>query len=520
MDTAAATVNNTRIAKNTLVLYLRMIFLMVVSLYTSRVVLAALGVEDYGTYNVVGGVVAMFSFVINTMSAAISRYIANGLGLGDAARLRRVFATSLNIQIGLGIVVVALVETLGLWFLNTGMRIPPDRMQAARIVLHISALTAFINFLVVPYNAAIIAHERMTAFAYVSILEALGKLAVAFLITSAPIDRLIFYASMLAVVGALVQLVYWAYCRRAFDECAYRFIFDRGLLKEMTSFAGWNFLGTTAYLFNTQGVNMLMNVFFGVTVNAARGVAVQVDGAVKQMVNNFTTAINPQIMKSYARGDMPYMHSLICRSSKFSALLTFAFAIPLVIEAQNLLDLWLVNPPELTAVFLQLALVGTLLDNALGNSLFAAALATGRTKRYQIIVSLVSSLVFILTGVAYWQGMPPHAAYVIFAVVYAALLLVRLSLISSMVGISKAGYLRAVLGRSLPVLALASLPPLAVHCAMAPGFLRLVCVCAVSVPVTCALSYAIGLTPGERGFVREKTAKILHRGKKNRGPNG
>lgn len=331
--------NNKRIAKNTLMLYFRMILLMLVTLYTSRVVLNALGVEDYGIYNVVGGVVTMFSIISGSLSSAISRFITFELGKGDMTKLKKVFSTSINIQIGISIVFVLLAESIGLWFLNTQMNIPDGRMYAANWVLHFSVATFVINLISVPYNAAIVAHEHMSTFAYVGIFEAVSRLAVALFLVHSPADRLIFFAAMLVVIGFLVRLIYGIYCKRHFEECSYRFIFDRSLMKEMTSFAGWNFMGSTAYLLNTQGVNMLLNIFFGVTINAARGIAVRVDAAVRQLINNFTTAVNPQITKYYASGDREEMQRLMFRSARFSSYLFFIFAIPIGLEAPIILKI-------------------------------------------------------------------------------------------------------------------------------------------------------------------------------------
>ena len=303
--------NNKRIAKNTLLLYVRMLFMMAVNLYTSRVVLNALGVEDFGIYNVVGGVVAMFSVISGSLSAAISRFITYELGKGNNDRLNKIFSASVTIQLLLSLIIVILVESIGVWFLNVKMSIPTDRMLAANWVLQFSIATFVINLVSVPYNAAIIAHERMSAFAYISILEALGKLAIAYLIVVSPMDRLIFYALLMCSVAVIVRAVYGYYCKRHFAECTYHFHWDREILKKMFGFAGWNFIGASSAVLRDQGGNIIINLFAGPAVNAARGIAGQVNNAVTGFVSNFMTALNPQITKSYASGDREYMMTLI-----------------------------------------------------------------------------------------------------------------------------------------------------------------------------------------------------------------
>lgn len=496
--------NNKRIAKNTLMLYFRMVFLMLISLYTSRVVLNALGVEDYGVYNAVGGVVAMFSLVSNSLTSSISRFITFELGRGNMEKLKRVFSTSVSIQLGISVIFILLAESIGLWFLNSQMNIPGDRMVAANWVLHFSIFTFVVNLISIPYNAAIIAHERMSAFAYVSILEAVFKLLNAYLITVSPIDRLIFYAALHLAVAIIIRLVYGIYCKSKFAECSYHFIVDKPLIKEMGAFAGWGFLGSTAYLLNTQGVNILMNIFFGVTVNAARGIAVQVNAAVTQFINNFTTAVNPQITKSYASGDLDYMHKLICRSAKFSSYLMFLFAIPLVLESQTVLDIWLKNPPPYSSIFLRLTLLGTFVDNALANCLVVSVQATGRIRRYQTFVASCGVGVFVFSFIAFALGCPPESAYIIWFLIYSLLLYVRLYILKDMIKLTPMEYFREVVCVIVPVLAVSVVLPLVVHLIMNPGFIRLLCVCVVSIPITLITSYVLGMTVNERTFIRDK----------------
>lgn len=299
-----ASENNKRIARNTLLLYFRMLFMMAVSLYTSRIVLNALGVEDFGLYNVVGGVVAMFSLLSGSLSTAISRFITYELGKGQQGNLNKIFSSAVTIQLILAGIIILFAELIGVWFLNTQMTIPASRLLASNWVFQISLLTFVINIISIPYNACIIAHEKMSAFAYISILEAMGKLITAYFITISPMDKLIFYSLLMCGIALLVRFTYGYYCKNHFYECNYHFSWDKQLLKQMFSFAGWNFIGTASAVLRDQGGNILINIFCGPIVNAARGIAFQVNNAVLGFVSNFMTALNPQITKSYPLAEL------------------------------------------------------------------------------------------------------------------------------------------------------------------------------------------------------------------------
>ena len=328
-----------------------------VTLYTSRVVLAALGVVDFGIYNVVGGVVAMFSMLSGSLSIAITRFLTYELGTGNIERLKNIFSSAITIQLLIGGLVVLLAETVGLWFLNSKMVIPHERILAANYVLQFSLITFLINLISVPYNAAIIAHEKMSAFAYISIVEAISKLSVAFLISVAPFDRLIFYAILMCVTALVIRLIYGCYCKRYFEECTYHFIFDKELLKNMFSFAGWNFIGAASSVLRDQGGNIVINLFCGPAVNAARGIAYQVNNAISGFVSNFMMALNPQITKSYATGDKEYMMTLIHQGARLSFYILLILSLPVIIDAHYILTLWLKIVPEHTTLFVQLVLI-------------------------------------------------------------------------------------------------------------------------------------------------------------------
>lgn len=506
--TNQTSVNNKRIAKNTLLLYVRMLFTMAVSLFTSRVILNTLGVEDYGIYNVVGGIVTMFSVLSGSLSASISRFITFELGKGNFERLKTIFSTGVNIQIGMSVLIIAIAEVVGIWFLNTKMNIPPERMLAANWVFQCAIFTFVLNLLSVPYNAAIIAHEKMSAFAYISVIEVTLKLIIVYMLLISPFDRLETYAVLLLLVGATIRFIYGYYCKRHFEECTYHFVIDKPILKEMTGFAGWNFLGNGAYMLNTQGVNILMNLYFGVAVNAARGIATQVDATLKQFVNNFTTAVNPQITKSYAQGDFDYMHKLVCRSAKFSAFLMMFFAIPIILETQSILTIWLKTVPEYAAVFLQLIIISSFVDTVLANSLVTSMFATGDIKRYQVIVTTVGCLVFPFSWIAFKLGYPPEISYILYFIIYTILLGVRLYLLKDMVKLPFMMYVRDVLYRVIPVMGISFMIPMVIRFSMQEGWKRLVLLCLVSTIVTAIVEFRIGLTKDERAFIYNKVKEI------------
>jgi len=442
--------NNKRIAKNTIFLYFRTIVILLVSLYTSRVVLSSLGVEDYGIYNVVGGFVAMFSLLSGALSNAISRYLTFELGRGDKERLKVVFSTSVTVQIILSLIVVLIAELVGIWFLNYKMNVPEERMVAANWVFQCSLLTFAINLISIPYNASIIAHERMNAFAYVSILEAFLKLGAVSLLFIIGFDRLIVYAILLVIVATLIRLIYGIYCGRHFEECHYRFTFNKTLIKEMTSLAGWNMLGSSGYILNSHGINLLMNLFFGVTINAARGLAVQVNAAVTQFVNSFTTAVNPQITKSYAQNDKDYTFKLVMMSSKYSFFLMLLFAVPLIAETPIILKIWLKIVPDYTVLFVRLTLIASLVST-LSTSLYTLALATGKIKKYQIVIGSLSLSCFFITYICYNLGMPVEMAYYVYILIMIVILYARLKIVSELTGLEIKEFLKRVVIRAIVV---------------------------------------------------------------------
>lgn len=480
-----------------------MLFLMLVSLYTSRVILNALGVEDYGIYNVVGGVVTMFSMLSGSLSAAISRFITFELGTGDIEKLKKVFSASVTIQFGISLVFVVVAETIGIWFLNNKMEIPEGRLIAANWCLQFSIMTFVINLLCVPYNASIIAHEKMSAFAYISILDAVGKLVVAWCIALSPVDKLIFYGFLMALIAWIIQFIYSLYCKRHFVECSYKFIYDNDLLKQMFSFAGWNFFGAGSWQLMNQGVNLLLNIYFGVTLNAARGIATQVDHAVMNFVNNFTTAINPQITKSYASGNREYMFELLFRGAKFSYFLILLFAVPIICETHTMVKLWLKLVPEYAVIFIRLSILVSMI-HILSNTMITAMLATGNIKKYQIIVGGLGMLVFPIAWMFFYLGYPPFMAYVSTLIIFIIQLICRLYLMRAMIGMSINRYLKEVLFRVLIVSVISfSLPLLSVFI-FEQSIVRFVSVILLSIPLSTITIVFVGMSINERLFIKNQ----------------
>lgn len=507
---STSTINNKRIAKNTLLLYVRTLLLIIISLYTSRVVLEVLGVEDYGIYNVVGGVVAMFSMISGSLSTSISRFITFELGKGDKERLRSVFSTSMNIQIGIALVVLLLGEVAGKWFIDNYINIPINRLEAANWVLHCSLLMFCINLISLPYNACLIAHEHMKAFAHVSILEGVLKLLICYLIVISPFDKLVSYSILLVIVALVIRIIYGVYCKRHFEESRYKWIYSPTLLKQMTGFAGWSFLTNVCYILNTQGVNILINMFFGVVLNAARGIATQVDGIIMQFVGNFTMAINPQITKSYAAGERIEMFKLICRGAKFGYYMLLLLALPLLFETAFVLNVWLKEVPEYTVIFLRLTIIASMI-NTLGNTGYTACMATGTLKRYVIVISSVGFLVFPLTWIAYQCGLPAESAYIAFIIVYAMVLIVRLYLMRGLLDFPPKMFIKDVVLRVSVVTLASVLFPLTFYNMIPASFWRFVMMGIVCTLSSGASIYFLGLTINERLFVTERILQLVQK---------
>ena len=496
-----------RIARNTVVLYIRMFVLMLVGFYTSRVVLRDLGVTDYGIYGVVGEAVALFSILTTSLSSSISRFLTYELGRGDTARLNTVFSTSLSIQLLFSLLIVLLSEPLCLWFIQYKMEIPPDRVQAAFWVLQFSIASFVVQLVSVPYNALVVAHEHMGAYAWMSILEGVGKLALALSIAFSPFDRLIYYAAGMLLLSVVIRLIYGIYCRVRFaSESRYRPILDRPLFREMFAFAGWSVVGSGASILRDYGANVLLNLFFGLAVNAARTLSMQVAGYVRKFVTSFVTAINPQITKSYAAGDRDYMMTLTWRGSRLAFQLLLLLAYPLLFNTQFLLDLWLKDVPEYTVVFVQLVVVLSLVES-ISYTLSTAASATGRIRNYQLVIGGILLLNLPLDYLLLRLGCGPAVVFTVAIALALLCVAARLWLLRGMVGMNPWQFCREVLLRDVLVALLGAVLPVLLLLFAPSGWVWSLVSCAVSVLGVAGAIYAVGITPGERAFIRSR----LHR---------
>lgn len=500
--------NNKRIAKNTLLLYCRMLFMMLVSLYTSRVVLGILGVEDYGIYNVVGGVVAMFGFINGAMATSTQRYLTFELGRGDLQCLHKVFCTSIIIHALIALLIVFLAETVGLWFFYHKMIIPEARMEAAMWVYQSSILATVVMIMSVPYNATIIAHERMSAFAYISVIEVVLKLLIVYLLQVGSVDKLILYALLILVVQLGIRMVYGIYCSRHFQETRFRWFWEKTLFREMLAFAGWNLWGNCAGAAFTQGVNLLLNMFFGPVVNAARGIAVQVQAAISQFSINFQTAMNPQITKSYAVHEYGYMHGLIFRSSKFTFYLLLLLSLPVMLETDAILRLWLGTVPEYTVVFIRLMLCVTIIDSV-ANPLMVSASATGRVKLYQGVVGGILLSILPLSYIVLKLGGNPASVFVVHLCVCIVAFIVRLYIIRPMIRLSLADYGRHVIVPCLLVTLISLIVPCVVKELLPEGILAFFIICLISLVSVLLTAYRFGLSVSERDFIQSKCKAVL-----------
>lgn len=490
--------NNKRIAKNTLFLYFRTILVMAISLYTSRVVLNALGVEDFGIYSVVGGIVMILGFLNNAMAGATQRFLNFEMGRGNKEGIRNVFSSGIAIHFLIAIVILVLAETVGLWFLNTCMNISESRVVAARWVYQFSLMAFMVTIVSVPYNAAIIAHERMSAFAYVGILEAFLKLSIAIAISYAPFDRLAWYAFLMFMVSVFLRIVYGVYCSRRFDECHFRRgNVDKALVRKMLSFSAWTIFGNLGYILHTQGIAVLINMFFGATVNAAQGIANQVNAAVSHFLHNFLTALNPQIVKSYAAGEIQAMHRLVSRGCRIAFCLVMMMILPLVLETPFILKAWLKIVPDYAVIFVRLVLLLTLFGSFSG-VLATAKGATGDIKSYQIALTTIGFFHLPLSWLFFSMGYEPYYAMYVYVVIVIVLQIVRIWFVCRSLQWSIGSFYTNVVLRLVLVGCLSCALPAYLHCSICESIGRIVLVVLTSVLCVGVCSLYAGLNGKER----------------------
>lgn len=497
-----------RIVKNTVFLYMRMIILLVISLYTSRLVLKELGITDYGIYNVIGGLITIFSFINNSMAQASQRFITYEVGKGRVENLRNIFSTCVFIHFILAGIILILGETVGLWYVCNIAVIPLDRYVAALWVYQCSIVVSCATVITVPYNAVIIAHEKMSAFAYITIIEGILKLVIVWLLFIVPSDKLIAYGIMMASLSLLMRVVYGVYSNRNFTETKLLWHIDRNYLKNMGGYAGWSMWGSLAAAGYTQGLNMVLNYFFSPAVNAARGIAVTVQAVIKNFAGNFQVAVNPQITKSYAAGDMDFLYKLIYRASVLSYSLFFIFALPVFLEIDTLLELWLFKVPEYTSVFIRILLLISIVE-ILASSLNVSMQATGDIKRFEITISIILLLIVPFAYLILKLFPEPANAFWVFFVQVVIAQIARLILVKTKIGLSIRKYLRYVIIPVAFASAAAIVLPVVVHFIMPQNITRLLSVGFVGVIVSPVCFFVFALGHDEKRMVLSEVKKRL-----------
>lgn len=503
--------NNKRIAKNTLLLYFRMFIIMAVSLYTSRVVLQALGVEDFGIYNVVGGVVAMMGVLNSAMSISTQRFLTFELGRGDTVQLKRVFSTCFSIYVLLSIIILILSETVGLWFLNNKMVIPDNRIVAANWVYQFSIISCINALMTNPYNAIIIAREKMNIYAYISIIEVVLKLVIVYLLLIIPYDRLLSYGAFILGVSIIIAMIYRVYCISKYPESRYHFYWDKPLFKQLLSYSGWNLFGSVSSIAKGQGLNLLLNMFFNPAVNASRGIAYQINTAITQFFTNFYTAVRPQITKYYAQNDMDNMLKLVFQSSKFSFYLIYFISLPILIEAPYIIKLWLGQLPDYVVVFTRMIVVISAVDS-MATPLMTIAHATGNIKLYQSVVGTVTILnIPISYFLLKYGGCSPVSVFVTSLCLSIVCLFLRLWIVNRLVNFPVYKYVKDVIFNTSLIGFLAAILPVILYVCMDENLFSFLAVSSTCILSSLSIIYLIGLSVGEKKILVKTLKKKLKR---------
>lgn len=498
---------NKRIAKNTAFLYIRMIFVLLVSLYTTRVVLHVLGVVDYGINNVVAGFVSMFAFLNTSMTNAIQRFYNFKLGSEGADSLTKVYKSALLIQIGLSIILLILLESFGVWYLETKMVIPIDRLSAARWIFQFSVISLVLLVLQIPYSAAIMAHERMDYYAFVSIFDAVAKLGIAFAIPFIPHDKLIVYGFLTLLIAIANFLLYFIYAKVKFPEIHFQAGWDKSLLKSMVSFSGWNVFGTFAYMMKSQGLNVLLNAFYGPVVNAARGVSNMIMGAIQGFSSNIVVSFRPQLVQSYASGDTERVKKMFFSLSKISYILLFSISVPIIIEISYILHLWLgEDVPDYTIPFTILVLINMIVSS-LHTPLTQVVHAVGKMKTFQLTISIIICSILPVSWIFLKMGAEPTVVYWVSLAITIINQIVCLFVVRAIFPFSIKKYLNKVIYPCLGYTLICPIAPLIPYYFMSESFLRLIIVLIVAIISSVFITYFIVLDKDEKGLVKSFISK-------------
>lgn len=497
--------DNKRIAKNTLFLYFRQILVMLISLYTSRLVLKELGIEDYGIYNVIGGFIALLSVISGSLAAAMSRFYTFELGRKDINKLKMVFSTSISVLLLLSVIIIFLGELLGIWALNSVLNIPTSRISVAYIVLQTSIIAFVFNLLSSPFTGAIIAYEKMKAFAYFGVLDAISKLVIAYGLQFSLYDKLETFAMLQMIWSLLILVFYIVYCIIHLEGCTLSLKIDKTIFCSLSKFATWSMFGMMSYVGYTYGYNIVLNIFFGPAVNAARGIAVQVQSAIMGFANNFQASMNPQIIKSYASQNLERMHELVLASSRYSFYLMLLLTLPVILEADTILAIWLVETPPCTVIFVRIVLL-TVCIEVLAGPMICSQNATGNIKKFQIITGITMLLSLPACYLAFYFGAPPEYLYYLYTLFTLITLFFRVFITCPYIGISIRKYIKDVIYNVI-IVSLLSLPiPLLLYYAIRNNYYQLAIVSIVSVLSVSVIVFFIGMKASERVFV---TSKIL-----------
>lgn len=507
---ANTSANNKRIAKNTIALYIRMLFTMAVSLYTSRVILQTLGVEDFGVYNVVGGVVSMLSFFNSSMATSTQRFLNFEMGKGDSLALNKVFINAINSHLFIAIITAIALESVGLWFLYNKLVIPKEQIDAATLVFHCSVISLFISIVNTPYRASIIANEKMGIFAYFSIIEVMLNLLIVYALVVIPYNKLATYGALTMLSTIASSALNFQYCIRHFKECRYVLSIDIGLIKKMLLFSGWMLFGCLSDMLSKQGVNVLLNLFFGPVFNAARGIAIQVNTAVNSFVANFMTAVRPQIIKSYSAGDFSHMYRLVFSSSKMSFYLLFLITTPILLYTEFILQLWLKQVPEYCVLFTRLVLIELLISSAYV-PIAQINQASGKIRNYQLAISIIFLVSFVFTYILFKIGCPAYSTFLLSISLAIIGLFVRVLILKHDNSFPAKQYLLKIMLPLLPIATISLIAPILVMLQLKTSFASFLLVTIIGFISSITTIWLLGLDSAEKRMITDRLTALRNK---------
>lgn len=501
--------NNKRIAKNTLYMYFRMGITLIVSLFTARVVLNTLGVSDYGLNNVVAGFVSMLAYLNSLLSTGTSRFLTLGLGKRNLNNLRKTFSACLTIHLVIAIITIVLGETIGLWFVNYKLVIETNRLLAANITYQLALFSLALSIMQTPYSASIISHERMSIYAYMSIFDVVMKLIIVFLLIYCDGDKLILYSIFYFIVNVINIIFYRIYCTHNFDECSWKLGFDKQLYKDIFNYVGWNSLSGLAFMLNGQGLNIMLNLFFGTVVNAARGIATNVCGYLTKFVSSFQVAVNPQVIKYFAEGNINQMNKLTMNNSKYSLYLVLFFCIPFLLETKYILFLWLGQVPDYSVAFIRISIIILMvqsIDYPIGNAIHAY----GKMKLPNLTSSIIYLMALPISYIAMKLGATPIVSYIVLSIVYPTVLICDLWILNKYSSFNRLDFLNNVIFKGLGILTISFIIPFIIYNQMQSSFMRFILICISSITISFFTIFYLGINKDIRLKILKKIKSIIH----------